>query len=202
MQPGDVVSAGTVLVEYSVADLKAQLDQALENLSSLEEIIEPSVDDSAIIADAQFALATARLNLQQALDSVPIGGAGVTIAQAYDALEQAKRNYNNVIGNPTNPPQTIEAAYDAIRTAERNLEAANVGGATEGQAIELHKYVILNAENEVIRAEIAYEEALKAVATGGGSSEENTVLNEARALVDELNTAIAQSSISAPFDGV
>lgn len=200
VQTGDVVSAGTVLVEYSIADIQAELELAQAELNNLQPAA-VQTELTAGIADAQFALASARLNLQQALDSAPISGAGVTIAQAYDALEQARRNYNNIIGDPTNSPQTIEAAYDAIRNAERGLEAANIGGATEGQAASLHKYTILNAENEVIRAELAYQEALNTTTTGV-QGEDNIALDQLQARVDELTAALAQSSVNAPFDGV
>lgn len=201
VQSGDTVSAGTVLVEYSVADLQAQLDQALVDLAALEESVGPGIQSSTTILDAQLAVATARLTLQQTLDSSPISGAGVAIATAYDALEQARRNFTNIIGDPTNSPEVIEAAYDAIQAAERGVEAANIGGATAGQSLNLHKYAILNAENDLIRVELAYQEVLNAATTGDGGVV-NVDLVAARRLVDELTATIAQSSLSAPFDGI
>lgn len=204
VQPGDLVSAGTVLVEYSIADLQAQLDQALVDLSLIQVTTGPGSESSTAIIDAELALATARLNLQQILDSEPISGAGVSIAAANDALEQAKRNFTSTIGDPTNSPAVIEAAYDAIRAAERGLEAANIGGATAGQALNLHKYSVLAAENALVRAEIAYQEALNTTTTTttDGEGEDNLNFNETQALVDELTAIIEQSSLSAPFDGV
>jgi len=203
VQPNSTVSAGTVLVDYGIADLQFQLDQAESSLLAAQEsqVIE---DNTGGILDAQLGLANARLGLQQTYDAIPFTGinaAQLGLQSAQDALEAAQRNYNNVIGDPTNSPGAIDGAYESLRSAQQALESAQNSYWGAAQGFNLYDYNIIGAENNLLITELRYQETLQEVLQQTGTSEVDEVIQELQTQVDELTAQIAQSSLIAPFDG-
>ena len=199
VQQNSTVSAGTVLVDYGIADLQSQLDRAQSSLLAAQEsqVIE---DNAGGILDAQVQLAGARLGLQQTYDAIPFTGinaAQLGLQSAKDALETAERNYNNVIGDPTNSPGAIDGAYEGLRAAQKALQGAQNSYWGAAQSFNLYDYSIIGAENNLLITELSYQATLQQI----GSSEIDETIQDLQTQVDDLTAQIAQSSLIAPFDG-
>jgi len=200
VEVGDSVSIGTVLANYGVADLQEALDEAQLVLDTIESSV-TSGETANPVLDSQFALASAKLNLQQTLDAIPgtsIVAAKLGLEQAQVALENAERNYNNVIGNPSNEPGAVDGAYQALQAAKAGVVGAQNSYWGAAQSFNLYQYSIIAAENGLLQTEISYENVLQQAASSGPDS----ILQEAQAEIDRLTAEIAQSSLISPLDGV
>lgn len=202
VEVNDVVTIGTVLATYGIADRQVELDEALLELETLQLALDSTEEGGeGALLDAQFALASARLGLQQTLDAIPgtsISAASLALQQAQENLENAERNFNNVIGDPTNGPSAVDGAYEALQAAIAGLSSAQIGYWSAAQSFNLYDYSILSAENNLLRSELSYQELLQSLTT----DESIALLDETQARVDQLTMEIEQSSLFAPFTGV
>lgn len=198
----DTVSVGTLLADYQIDNLEDQLasarlslDTALTNLDSNDD----STGDS--VTDAQFSLADANVNLQSTVDNAPwtnVVSARQSLDKARVDLENAERDYNNALGDPSAGPTTVDNTYNAVQSAKASILSAQASYWSAAQTYNNHQYNITNAENNVLQQEVNLESAI----TGGGNASQIQSVNEAQLNIDQILGDIAQSSLYAPIDGV
>ncbi len=200
----DIVSAGTLLVDYQISTLEnnlasaqLSLETALINLNSAGDNSEQSVIND------QFSLANARLNLENTRNSAPwtnLQSAAASLESAQTNLDNALRDYNEAIGNPDSPSSaaSVDAAYQSMQNAQTNLITAQASYYSAAQTFNNYSITIAQAENSVLQNEISLENTL----TGGDNPELVQAVNQAQLNIDQINAQIAQSSLYAPIDGV
>lgn len=198
----DTVTAGTLLADYQIDNLEDQLasarlsyQTALTNLESNDD----STGDSVV--NAQFALADANVNLESTIDNAPwtnVVSARNSLEKARVDLENAERDYNNALGDPSAGPSTVDNAYNAVQSAKANLVSSQTSYWSAAQSYNNHQYSITNAENNVLQQQVALESAV----TGGGNASQLQSINEAQLNIDQILGDIAQSSLYSPIDGV
>lgn len=202
VQRGDAVSAGQLLADYQINDLEDQLANALLDLESARNALENDEDGIVqTVEDAQLELLNAQLALDEALANSPwtsVASSAISLEQAQRSLDEARRDYNTTISDPTQPASSIEAAYRALLNAESNLRSSQISYSGSAQSFNNYEFTIISAENRVTLAEIELERAL----TGDGS-DSNAVDNfqNSQLNVDQIEADIARSSLFAPFDG-
>lgn len=198
----DTVTVGTLLADFQIDSLEDQLasarlslQTALTNLDSNDD----STGDS--VTNAQFSLADANVSLQSTVDNAPwtnVISARQSLETAQVSLENAERDYNNALGDPSAGPSTVDNAYNAVQSAKASITSAQTSYWSAAQTYNNYQYSITNAENSVLQQEVNLESAI----TGGGNASQIQSVNEAQLNIDQILGDIAQSSLYAPIDGV
>lgn len=198
---GDAVQAGQLLADYQIDQLENQLRTAQLNLETARLNLESGEEGSVnTVVQAEISLANARLSLERTKQGNPwtsVASAKIQLDNARVALENAQRDYDDAISRPNLAASQIIAAYDRLVSARSSLKAAEISYSGQAQNYANYQFQIAQAENAVIQAEIALENARK----GGGTdpSRQQAVIS-AQLQIDQINQQIAQSSLVSPID--
>lgn len=201
---GDTVSAGDLLADLQIDDLENQLASAELTLQAALAAAEAEGEGGAqSVTDAEFALASANLALENAKNNVPwtsTNAAAQQVDAAEVALADAQRAYDNAISHPEAPgaAQAVESAYQALQAAQRSLQSAQTSYYSSAQSYNNAEAQLQGLENSVLQAELNLQKARENAATGSSSE---SVLS-AQLAIDQIRAKIAQSSLYAPADGV
>jgi multidrug efflux pump subunit AcrA (membrane-fusion protein) len=199
---GDAVSAGDLLAEFDITDLKNQLDSARIQLeTALSNVDTSAVGGLQSVENAQISLANARLSLDNTKGGSPwtsVASARLQIDSAQQAVDDAQRSYNDALSHPENPASAVDSAYQQVLNAQQQLESAQINYFSAAQNYNQHQYSVDQAENAVLQAELTLQRALDEAA--GGVSDEN--VRSAQLSIDQINQKILESSLFAPIDGV
>lgn len=201
---GDTVSAGDLLADLQIDDLENQLANAELTLQAALAAAEAEGEGGAqSVTDAEFALASANLALQNAKNSLPwttTNSAAQQVDAAEVALADAQRAYDNAVSHPevAGATQAVESAYQALQAAQRSLQSAQTSYYASAQSYNNAEAQLLGLENSVLQAELNLQKARENAATGSSSE---SVLS-AQLAIDQIRAKIAQSSLYAPADGV
>lgn len=198
---GDTVKAGQLLADYQITPLEDQLATARLQLQTAQaSLTSGNVGSAGTVADAQIALANAKL----ALDAAKRGSPWADVDVARAELEAAKRNvvsaqhaYDDAISRSTNTAAIIDAAYDVLATARERVRTAQALYNKAAAAWVQYQPTIASAENAVIAAELVLQRAQ----TGGIDPQKAQAVAAAQLAVDQLEESIRQSSLYAPIDG-
>ncbi len=200
VRTGDTVRAGDVLADYQIEDLEEQLAEAELALQTAYLQLENSDGGASEIVDAAYSLASANLSLESAKNNVPSPStAARDIENAERAIENAKRDYEEMLGRPDSSASAVEAAEESIRNAEDQLQNAWNSYYNAGQSYNNYLEGIKTAENNQIRAQQAYDDALSGAGVDATLIEN---VRKAEATVNGLREDIARSTLVAPIDGV
>ncbi len=198
----DTVTAGSLLADYQIDSLENQLASAQLSLQTALTNLESNDDSSGdSVTDAQFALANANVNLNSTIDSAPwanVVSSRQSLEKARVDLDNAERDYNNALGDPSASPSTVDNAYNAVQSAKANLQSSQTSYWSAAQSYNNHQYNVTTAENSVVQQEVNLQNAIE----GGGNASQIQSVNEAQLNIDQIQGDIAQSSLYAPFDGV
>ncbi len=198
----DTVTAGALLADYQIDSLEDQLASAQLSLQTALTNLESGDDTSGdSVTSAQFSLADANVNLASTVDNAPwtnVVSARQSLEKARVDLDNAERDYNNALGNPSADPSVVDNAYNQVQSAEASLQSAQVSYWSAAQTYNNYQYTITNAENNVLQQEVNLQDAIE----GGGNASQIQAVNEAQLNIDQIQGDIAQSSLFAPFDGV
>lgn len=200
VQTGSTVRAGDVLADYQIEDLEEQLVEAEISLQTAYLELENSDGGATEIVDAAYALASANLSLESARENVPApSSAARDIENAERALDKAKRDYQEALGRPDSSASAVEGAEEAIRNAEDQLQNAWNSYYSSGQSYNSYLDGIKTAENNQIRAQQTYDDALSGAGVDASLIEN---VRKAEVTVANLREDIARSTLIAPSDGV
>ncbi len=201
VQRGDTVTAGQLLADFQITDLENQLASAQLQLEAAQARLESGSEGSLeSVQQAEINLANARLSLENVRLSSPwttLETARIGLENARRGLEDAQRAYDDAVSHPELPASTVDSAYQQLQNARSTLRNAEISYASAQQSFATHQIQIEQAENAVIQAELALERAR----AGGGSPEQVQAVRSAQLTIDQLNAAIARSSLYAPIDG-
>lgn len=200
VRTGDTVRAGDILADYQIEELEEQLAEAEIALQTAYLELENSDGGASEIVDAAYSLASANLSLESAKNNVPSPStAARDIENAERAIEKAKRDYQEVLGRPDSSASAVEAAEESIRNAEDQLQNAWNSYYNAGQSYNNYLEGIKTAENNQIRAQQAYDDALSGAGVDATLIEN---VRKAEVTVNGLREDIARSTLVAPMDGV
>jgi RND family efflux transporter MFP subunit len=182
---GDPVSAGAVLAVLDTADLRAQLAQAQATVVSDQRVAE---SDDAKVTQMRY---TARLNIGTANDQVKSAQAALAQAQHTLALDTAnlKRDQSLLTGG-----YIAQQALDQQQTLVNNDQAAVRTAQANLQTTMTQQQVNGNDSAGLQAASIA-----SAIADARAA---HSVVDQARAQVQQLQTTISKATIVSPVDGV
>lgn len=199
----DTVTAGALLADLQIDELENQLEAqelALETaLFRLQSGEEGSTDP---VVDAQFALANARLQYgidKNSIDWTGVSNAKINLDNAVRNLEEAERDYNDVVSRQESSGAAIEGAYRALLNARSNIQTAqnsyfsaaqNYNNAIAGMTIR---------ENNLLRDELALEAAQSGT---GADFEQLQAVRQAENDLADTREQILQSTLISPVEGV
>lgn len=201
---GDTVSAGDLLADMQIDDLENQLASAELTLQAALAAAEAEGEGGAqSVTDAEFALASANLALENAKNNLPwtsTNSAAQQVTAAEVAIADAQRAYDNAISHPeaAGAALAVESAYQALQAAQRSLQSAQTSYYASAQSYNNAEAQLQGLENSVLQAELNLQKARENAATGSSSE---SVLS-AQLAIDQIRAKIAQSSLYAPADGV
>ena len=203
VQRGDTVNAGDVLADFDTTDLERQLASAQMNLDAAINNLESGSEGSMeSVISAQFTLANANLSLESTKASAPwinLDNAVIGLEQANDTLEDARRAYNDAIGDPSTSASASDSAWQRVRDAEISLEQAWNSYYSAAQNYNSYVIQLEQAENTVIQRELDLQSALE-----GTGTDPDLLRSVAQAQLDlqDVETSLARSELTAPIDGM
>lgn len=203
IRQGDAVQVGQVLADLQINELENQLTDALINLETLQlRLLSGSEGSEQAVIDAAFGLAEANMSLDGARNSynwTSIDDARRGINAAERALENAKRNYNDVISRADSSASAVDGALQQIQSAEDGLAQAWSSYYSISQSWYQQDLSVNRAENAVIRSEMALERAQAGV---GVDPEQIQSLRQAEIAIRRLEEQIANSTLVSSIEGV
>lgn len=201
VERGDAVTAGQLLADLQITDLENQLASAQLELETAQSGLEAGAEGSIqSVADAEVALANARLQLQSAEANRPwasVASARIALDAAELDVENAQRAYDEAISRPEQDASIADNAYIALQSAQNRLRSAEASYFQASQAYNNHEFQIAQNENGVIAAELALSQARQ----GGGDASGVQTVRAAQLRIDQINADIRRSSLYAPLDG-
>ena len=177
-------------LESDTAEAQKQVDQALEKANAAQQAATQAQQDAATANEAaekaQNEAVTAAEKAQNANDAaldakLAAHVADKALADAREALDQARENYKNVVSNPGSTAEDIASAAAQVETARQAVETA-LEDAAEAQ------YVANKAQEA---ADVAQEEA------NAASQAAQTAQNKADAAEQAANNAQAAAEQAA-----
>jgi len=202
VQRGDTVTAGQLLADYQITQLEDQLAAAQLQLQTAKTaLVSGNQVGVGTVADAEVALANAKLNLETVKRGSP--WADVEIARAdleaaKRAVVSAQRAYDDAISRPTtNTSTTIEAAFDALAAARERVRLTQAQYNKAATLFSQYQPTILVAQNQVIAAQLALDRAK----AGGGDPQRVQAVTAAQLTVNQIQENIRQSSLFSPING-
>lgn len=198
---GDAVTAGQLLVDLQIDDLENQLESAQLELQSALANADTSAEGSVqSVEDAEISYANANLSLQSTSANLPwtnVATARTNVESAELALEDAERAYRDAVSHPEQSATTVDNAYKQLENARLSLQNAQYNYFQAAQNYNNYQFQIDQAENEVLRSELALERAREDQAAG---SQDPSVLS-IQLQIEQIQEQIVQSSLFAPIDG-
>jgi HlyD family secretion protein len=199
----DTVATGDLLADYHIETLEDQLtQQELDLETALFRLQSGEEGNTDPIVSAQFQLANSRIQLdieQNSIDWTQVANAKIQLDMAQRSLEQAKRDYDDVVSRQTSTGTQIESAFRRVQDAESALQTAQNGYFSAAQnynnAIERLKL----QENTVLQNELTLEDAQSGT---GGNFEELQAVRAAENAVNQTREQILNSTLISPVDGV
>jgi HlyD family secretion protein len=208
---GDPVRAGQVLASLDRGSLGANMAAAEADLlarqQALDTLLEPASDQQ--IAQAELAIAQARDSLRDAeyrwsvqqegnrASSSTIRGAEARLVLAKKQYEQAKAEYDQFSGRPSDDPaRALAATKLAGAEADRDSALRNLNWYT-GRPTDIQQ-AILDAQVEVAEANLAQAEEDLANLLAGADSDE---IERAEAQLRAALAVVDQARLIAPIDG-
>ncbi len=201
VQRGDAVSTGQLLADLQIDELENQLESAQLELNNALENASSSVEGNVeSVEDAEINYANTNLSLQNTLASVPwtdVASARNSLTAAENSLEAAELSYNDAVSNPDQSSSAIDNAYNNLQTARTNLQNAEISYFSAAQRYNNYQFDIAQAENELLRSELALERAQD---NQSGETQDTNVL-AAQLNIEQIQDQILQSSMFSPIDG-
>lgn len=202
VQRGDTVVQGELLADYQITDLENQLASAELSLETAIANLNSGTEGSVgSVADAEIALANARLSLENTRGGSPwtqVESARLSLENAEQGVVNAQRAYDEAVSHPEQGASAADSAYQALQNAQNQLESARVSYYSAAQSFNNYQFQIAQAENAVIKAELDLEDAR----SGGSNPDGESAVQSAQLQVDQIKASIAQSSLYSPIDGV
>ncbi|MEL6306503.1 MAG: HlyD family efflux transporter periplasmic adaptor subunit [Chloroflexota bacterium] len=201
VQAGDTVITGDNIADLQIDDLEDSLETQLLDLAAAQRELQAGTEDSGGVVNATFALAGANLSLESEIAGAP----WTAVANARDGLTDAEReltnaqlDYDDAISRPDSTASTTDSAWERLQDAEDAVDAAE-RSLLDAQ-VRYYQYTIgvQQQENAVTQAELALDDA---AGTGGDPDLVDAVIR-AQIAVDNTREEIAQSTLTAPIDGV
>ena len=197
VQRDDLVKAGQLLADLENDVLERNLAAARLDLERTQSVLASAESDRAAnIQRETLNLEIAKLNLEatQAADPSPRKvQAEVALERAHDALERAQAAYDAIAWR-SDRGATDESA--ALQQATLNYEDAKATYDLALQAIDNHGYQVALAQRQVELAQLALDQANRAVDPLKDNDDKR-----ARLEVERLEASITDASLTAPFDG-
>ena len=201
VQRGDTVSAGTVLSDLQIDELEATLQTQLIALAAAERALSESANtsDDGVIT-AQFNLASENLSLQSQQIGLPwtsVNDAWARVVAAERAVENAQRDYNDARSYPDTSASQTNSLREALIAAQESLVQAQNSYYSASQSYRQSEISIQQQENRLLQAQLE----LDAAKVSGGDADLVDSVITAQLNVDRTRQQIAQSTLTAPFDG-
>lgn len=198
---GDAVTAGQLLADLQIDDLENQLESAQLELQTALANADTSAQGSVqSVEDAEISYANSNLSLQSTIAGVPwtnVATARTNLESAEIALDDAERAYRDAVSHPEQAAANVDNAYKQLQNAQISLQNAQYNYFQAAQNYQNYQFQIDQAENELIRSELALERAREDQAAG---SQDPSVLS-IQLQIQQLQDQIIQSSLFAPIDG-
>jgi len=198
---GDTVNVGQLLADFQITSLEDQLNSALLDLETAKANLEAGGDTSvSSVADAEVALANARLNLEKTKAGSPwpqVESAKIQVENAKQNLANAQRAYDDALSRPSQAASTVDQAYNSLVSAQNSLKSAYASYDSAAQNYNNYAYTVASAENSLIQAQLNLEKARR----GGGDPQRQQAVRSAQLRVDQIRANIAQSSLVSPVAG-
>ncbi|HEX2907348.1 MAG TPA: biotin/lipoyl-binding protein [Phototrophicaceae bacterium] len=198
----DTVKTGDLLADLKIDDLENQLASAELDLETATTNLQSGAEGSVnTVADAEVALANARLRLQDLKDTLPwpqLETSRLNLEAAEQDLVNAQRDYDDAISRSDQAASVAESAYTRLQDAKNSVRTAEASYFSSAQSFNSHKTSISEQENTVIKAELDLQRAQQ----GGGDPTKAQALRAAQMKIDQIKASIAQSSLYSPIDGV
>jgi len=199
---GDTVTAGDVLADLQIDELEASLENQLIDLNAALRDLEAAGNSSGdSVVDAQFNFANANLNLDSQVAGYPwtnVADAQTRLEDAERTLENAQRDYDDAVSRPDTAASTVDNLYEALLDARDGVLTAQNALYSAQVAYYQYDITVQQQENALLQAELALEEA----ALTGGDPDLVDAVARAQLAVDRTREQIAQSTLTAPIDGV
>lgn len=208
---GQRVRAGQVLASLDPASLDANLLGAEADLIAAQNVLQDLLDGATPqqLAQAERAVAQARDALHDAeyrwsvqqegnrASSTTVRGAEARLVLAEEELKQAKANYDQFSGRPSDDPaRALALTRLAAAQADRDSALRNLNWYT-GHPTEIQQ-AILDAEVAVAEANLAQaEQDLEQLRSGPDPDE----VDQAQARVRAAQAVVDQVRLIAPIDG-
>lgn len=198
---GDTVQAGQLLADYQLDTLEANLAQAESDLKFAEVNLNSGAEGNVdAVVQAEISLAEAKLSLERTKLGNPwtnVANARIQVQNAQISLDNAQRDYDDAISRPNQAASQINSAYDKLVSARNSLRSAQNSYDSAAQNYASYQLQIASAENSVLKAQIALENARQ----GGGADpqQQQSVINT-QMKIDQYKQQIAQSSLISPID--
>ncbi|KAB2905116.1 MAG: HlyD family efflux transporter periplasmic adaptor subunit [Anaerolineae bacterium] len=198
---GDAVTAGQLLADLQIDDLENQLESAQLELQTALANADTSAQGSVqSVEDAEISYANSNLSLQSTIAGVPwtsVATAQTNLESAEIALDDAERAYRDAVSHPEQAAANVDNAYKQLQNAQISLQNAQYNYFQAAQNYQNYQFQIDQAENELIRSELALERAREDQAQG---SQDPSVLS-IQLQIQQIQDQIIQSSLFAPIDG-
>ncbi|MCL4877532.1 MAG: HlyD family efflux transporter periplasmic adaptor subunit [Anaerolineae bacterium] len=198
---GDAVTAGQLLADLQIDDLENQLESAQLELQTALANADTSAQGSVqSVEDAEISYANSNLSLQSTIAGVPwtsVATARTNLESAEIALDDAERAYRDAVSHPEQAAANVDNAYKQLQNAQISLQNAQYNYFQAAQNYQNYQFQIDQAENELIRSELALERAREDQAQG---SQDPSVLS-IQLQIQQIQDQIIQSSLFAPIDG-
>lgn len=202
---GDTVQAGQLLADLQIDTLEDNLVTAQLNLERAQRNLVSGGDDEAgSLESALVQLANARLSLQGQRATMPwtsVRDAEDNVTQAERALENAERDYRDLISRPDASASAVNNAYEAVISAQERLDQARRSYQSAAASYYNSSLNLQQAENN-LRLQEQEVADLQSGAASGANPDLIQAVQEAQLQIDQIQRDISQSSLYAPFDGV
>ncbi len=211
---GDQVKAGQPLIQIQDAALKAALAQAQADLKSLQNGARPAeiavAQANLDIAQSQLDLAQADLSrLQNGALTVPIAAAQADAARAQAELKVMQDSYDALVlgsghgvADDVNAPGRGLGAYEEQKrsrlAAAQAAYTAALKRVAEAQVSMEHNLQAAQASVDIAAAQRDAAKARLALIKAGATPQQ---IEMAKARVEQAQAALAEATLSAPFDG-
>jgi len=198
---GATVKKGAVLadlqitsIENQLASAQVQLNAAISNLNATSNIVQN-------VQNAEVSLANANISLKQSQLNAPwtaLQTAQTNLDAAKATLQTAQQTLAADIGTDQ-PASVISQAQASVQSAQTNLANSQSNYFSAAQQYQSHQFDVQKAQNAVAQAQIGIQ-----------SAQANTVVDPTKLqqvetdqlTVQNLQQQIAQSTITAPIDGL
>ncbi|MEM9952201.1 MAG: HlyD family efflux transporter periplasmic adaptor subunit [Chloroflexota bacterium] len=202
IQRGDSVVAGEILADLQIDTLEETLETQLIDLAAAQRDLDDSGGTSGdSVVDAQFNLASANISLQSEIAGAPwtqIADAQTSLEDAERELDNAQRDYDDAVSRPDTAASSVDSAYERLLDAQDGVDRAQRSLYSAQVSYYQYELGLQNTENSVLQAELNLDDAVE----GGGNPDLVDAVVRAQLAVDNTREDIAQSTLTAPIDGV